>query len=119
MAHEYRRFVERELDARGWNQAELVRRSGLHRQLVWKILNDERDNLGQMPDDTTLEGIARGFGIPADRVRTAAARSLVGYVDDGHPIATDVRDVPTDVLLEELRRRTDPEPPHPFNPEPL
>lgn len=106
MAHEYRRFIQAELDARGWEPADLVRRSGLRRQLVWKILHDEREHLGQMPDASTLEGIARGFSIPVDRVRTAAARSLAGYVDDGRPVVTDVRELTTEVLLEELRRRT-------------
>jgi len=81
--HEYRRFVQDELDARGWKPAELARQSGLRRQLVWKILHDNRPTLGQMPDESTIEGIARGFGIPVDRVRIAAARSLRGYEDDG------------------------------------
>jgi transcriptional regulator with XRE-family HTH domain len=103
--HEYRLFIERELDARGWKMADLARRAGLHRQLIWKILHDDRDTLGNMPDDATLQGIARGFSIPVDRVRTAAARSLVGYIDDGRPLVTDVRDLSTDVLIEELRRR--------------
>lgn len=112
--HEYRRFVQAELDARGWGMAELVRRSGLRRQLIWKILNDTRESLGQMPEDATLAGIAHGFGIPVERVRTAAARSLAGYIDDGSPLVTDISSLPTDVLIEELRRRAtqaDPRPP--------
>lgn len=103
--HEYRRFVQRELDARGWEPRELVRRSGVNRQLIWKILHDDRDYLGQMPDDSTLEAIASGFGIPTDRVRTAAARSLAGYTDDGQPISTDLSDISIDALLTEVRRR--------------
>ncbi len=54
--HEYRRFVHAELDARGWTPADLVHRSGLSRQLVWKVLHDDRPTLGQMPDESTLEG---------------------------------------------------------------
>lgn len=103
--HEYRRFIQEQLDARGWKPAELARRAGVHRQLVWKILHDDREYLGQMPDESTLAALAHGFGIPVDTVRTAAARSLSGYSDDGGPIVPDVQDVPTDVLLEELRRR--------------
>ena len=56
------RFIENELDARGWTSSDLVRRSGLHRQLIWKVLHDTRAHLGQMLDPETLEGIARGFG---------------------------------------------------------
>ena len=103
--HEYRRFVQAELDARGWTPADLVHRSGLSRQLVWKILHDDRPTLGQMPDESTLEGIARGFGISVERVRVAAARSLRGYEDDDTPIVTDLREVSTDALLHEIRRR--------------
>lgn len=105
MTHEYRRFVQQELDARGWEPPELVRRSGLHRQLVWKILHDDRDYLVQMPDEGTLEALARGFGIPVDRVRIAAARSIDGYTDGDGPLMLDVTQLPNDVLIEELRRR--------------
>jgi transcriptional regulator with XRE-family HTH domain len=109
--HEYRRFVQAELDARGWRQADLVRRSGLSRQLISTILSDDRTHLGQMPDDATIEGLAAGFSVSAERVRTAAARALAGYTDDGVPITTDLADVPTDVLLREVRRRIDPDAP--------
>lgn len=103
--HEYRRFVQAELDARGWEPPELVRRAGVNRQLVWKILKDDREHLGQMPDDATMEAIATGFGIDVERVRTAAARSLRGYADDGHPITTDLAAIDIDILLAEIRRR--------------
>ena len=103
--HEYRRFVQAELDAREWKPAELASKAGLHRQLVWKILNDDRPTLGQMPDESTMEAIASGFGIPVDRVRTAAARALRGYEDDGAPLSNDLSVVSDDVLLTEIRRR--------------
>lgn len=103
--HEYRRLVQSELDARGWQQAMLVRQSGLSRQMVSKILRDDRDHLGQMPDDSTMQALADGFGIPVDRVRKAAARSLVGYTDDGEPLTADLTTVSIDALLNEIRRR--------------
>jgi transcriptional regulator with XRE-family HTH domain len=103
--HELRQFVQTELDARGWKPAKLAAIGGMHRQTIYKILGDEREHLGQMPDETTLEGIANGFNIPVERVRIAAARSLVNYQDDGTPINTDLSDVSLDVLFEEIRRR--------------
>lgn len=103
--HEYRRLVRRELDARGWKAAELEKRSGLSRQLISKLLSDKRSHLGQMPEDSTMERIAHGFGIPVERVRLAAARSLARYEDDGAPLATDLRGMSIDVLLTEIRRR--------------
>lgn len=105
--HEYRRFVQGELDARGWRQSDLVRRSGLSRQLVSNILRDDRDYLGQMPDAATLEALARGFGLPVETVRTAAARSLVDYSDDGTALTITLGEVSTDALLNEIRRRID------------
>lgn len=103
--HEYRRLVQAELDARGWKPAQLEQASGLSRQLIWGILHDKRAHLGQMPYDTTLEGLARGFGIPVERVRTAAARSLDGYQGDDSPLVADLTHVSIDVLLNEIRRR--------------
>lgn len=107
--HAYRAFIQSELDARGWTQADLVRHSGLRRQPLWNILNDDRDAISQMPEDKTLQAIADGFGIPVERVRSAAQRSLRGYTTtDDAPQGIDemVRSIPTDVLFAELRRRT-------------
>jgi len=103
--HEFRRFLQRELDVRGWRQSDLVARSGLSKQLISNLLRDRRDHLGSMPAESTLEGLARGLGVPVDVVRTAAARALAGYRDDGRPITTDLTGVATDALLAELRRR--------------
>lgn len=103
--HEYRRFIQDNLDSRGWKLPDLMRASGLSRQLLHRVLNDNRDHLGQMPDDSTMEGIAKGFGVPVERVRTAAARSLAGYTDDGSALTLDLQDVHIDALLNEIRRR--------------
>lgn len=105
--HEYRRFIQHELDARGWRQADLVRESGLSRQLVSSILRDNRDHLGQMPDAETIQAIATGFGVPQERVRVAAARSLADYIDDGAALTITLGDVSTDALLNEIKRRID------------
>ena len=53
--HPYRKFIHSEMDARGWKPADLARRSGLSRQTLSKILNDDRARLGQMPDDSTID----------------------------------------------------------------
>ena len=108
--HEFRRFITRELDARGWRQSDLVRQSGLSRAHVSKLLRDEREHLGQMPDASTITGIADGFGISEDVVRTAAARSLTGYTDNAAPLHVDLTEVSTDALLTELRRRIEERP---------
>ncbi len=90
---------------RGWRQADLVHRSGLSRQLISGLMRDRRDHLGQMPDDSTLSGLAKGLGVPVSRVRAAAARSLVGYEDSGEPLTPLLEEVPLDALFAEIRRR--------------
>lgn len=105
--HEYRRFIQQQLDSRRWKQADLARHSGLNRQLISNIVNDKRSHLGQMPENSTLEGIAKAFGIPVERVRIAAARSLAGYTDDGAALTLRLQDVHIDVLLNEIRRRVE------------
>jgi transcriptional regulator with XRE-family HTH domain len=100
--HPYRELIQSEMDARGWRPSELARRAGLHRQLISKILNDQRDHLGQMPDDATLAGIAAALGIPEGRVRQAAARSLDGYIDaSSDPLDS----YSTEYLLDVIKRR--------------
>lgn len=102
--HEYRKLIQAELDRRGWRQSELARRGGLGRSVINKILNDDRPHLGQMPDDSTMDGIATGFGIPVERVRQAAARSLVGYVETGDP-ADPLDNYSTEYLLDVIKSR--------------
>ncbi|MBB1023330.1 MULTISPECIES: helix-turn-helix domain-containing protein [unclassified Dietzia] len=103
--HEYKRFVQEQMDARGWRQADLVRASGLSRALVSRILRDDRPRLGQMPDESTMAGIAKAFSLPTETVRTAAARALRGYADDGEALTADLSAVSIDALLMEIRRR--------------
>lgn len=103
--HEFRRFIQQQLDARGWKQADLARRSGLSRSHISKLLRDSRSHLGQMPDSETITGLAQGFGLSEDVVRTAASRALAGYSDDGGPLQVDLAEISTDALLTEVRRR--------------
>lgn len=103
--HEYKRFVQEQMDARGWRQADLVRASNLSRALVSRILRDDRPRLGQMPDESTMAGLAKAFRVPTETVRTAAARALRGYADDGEALTADLSAVSIDALLMEIRRR--------------
>jgi transcriptional regulator with XRE-family HTH domain/predicted GIY-YIG superfamily endonuclease len=102
-SHPYRSLIQKELAARCWRQSDLARASGLHRALISKILADRRPRLGQMPDDATIQGIAKGFGLPADKVRKAAAESLIGYLADYHE--DPLEQYSTDYLLDVIRRR--------------
>ena len=105
--HPYRKFIQGEMDARGWKPADLARRSGLSRQTLSKILNDDRVHLGQMPDDSTIDKLAAAFGVPTDRVRQLAARSLLGYSESEDVDGLD--SYSTEYLLEVIRRRVTPD----------
>lgn len=102
--HPYRKFIHSEMDARGWKPADLARRSGLSRQTLSKILNDDRARLGQMPDDSTIDKLAAAFGIPAERVRKVAAQSLIGYIEPAE-FSDPLESFSTDYLWSEIRRR--------------
>jgi hypothetical protein len=101
--HEFRRFIEAEMDIRGWDRPRLQAETGLSRAHVHKLLTDKRESLGRMPDEKTLQGLAKPFGY--EKVRTAAARSLARYSDDGSSLKTELTAVATDALLKEIRRR--------------
>lgn len=101
--HEYQRLIQAELDARGWTVSELARRAGMHRQTLYKIVNDTRAHIGQMPDDNTIDRISGALGIPGERLRQAAAHSLVGVATDetGDPLDG----YSTEYLLDYVKRR--------------
>lgn len=89
--HAYRRFVQTEMDKRGWTAADLQRSSGLTKQNLSRLLRDEREQLQQRPDTETVHALARAFGVsdelvlshvaeamglPTNRVEVAAAADL-------------------------------------------
>lgn len=104
--HAFREFIQDQMDARGWNQAELSRRSGLSSQLVSKLLNDERDRLSGMPRIETVEGLARAFGTAPDAVakQAALAYGVAGAQPDDHVQA---RELSNEELVHELTQRLD------------
>lgn len=103
--HDLQRFIQEQLDTRGWRQADLVQRSGLSRAHVSKLLKDQGDLLKQLPDRETLDGIARGLGVRVELVLSAAVSAL------GVPPATlplmlpSTESLTNDQLLAELARR--------------
>jgi transcriptional regulator with XRE-family HTH domain len=56
-------WLQREMDARGWRQADLARHAGLHTGHLSKVLNRERN-----PGVEFCRGVARAFGMPEIQV---------------------------------------------------
>lgn len=60
-------WLQTQLTKRDWSQADLSKRSGLHRAIISKVL------LGSStPTPETLESIARGLDVPIEQVFRAA-----------------------------------------------
>lgn len=57
-------WLVEELDRRSWTQSELARRSGVHRQVISRYVNQGRTN----PDEKILVAIAHGLDLPAELI---------------------------------------------------
>ena len=102
--HAFRSFVQAEMDKRGWKAVDLVSRSGLSKQVVSNILNDDRDELSSRPGRQTVDSLARAFSVPSDVVLLAIGKAM------GIPVAApvviyDASRVPNDELLRVLAQR--------------
>ena len=100
--HEYRRFVQREMDARNWNQNDVARHAGLNRQTIHAILTDTRELLTQVPSDKTIDGLAAAFTVSRETVLAHVALAM------GLPVKlerADVSEVSNDELIREMARR--------------
>lgn len=106
--HALRRFIQIEMDERGWQAKDLVKASGLSKQLVSQLLNDDREVLPQLPKTETLAALARAFsGLSLGHVTTIAVQAL-GVPDVQPPVVVHEISQATDAeLLLELLARTE------------
>lgn len=106
MAHALAAFIRERTDDNRWRNADLVRESGLSRQVVSKYLNDKRETITKLPEKATMEGFAKAFGVSVDFLIGKGIESLgLGYTsgDFVNSVAT-ARDQD---LLAEIGRRLD------------
>nr|WP_237694139.1 helix-turn-helix transcriptional regulator [Streptomyces sp. SID2888] len=61
------------MEEKGWSYSDVARRGGISRSTIHHLATSAR--LAQMPQQTTLEGLARGLGIPVAPVQRAAAEA--------------------------------------------
>jgi transcriptional regulator with XRE-family HTH domain len=103
--HELRRFIEAQMDRLGLTeQAELVRASGLTKQHVSNLVNDDRNRLDAMPSRETITALARAFHVTEDAVMVVAARAYGVPVDEPVVVPT-MEGIPSSQLAGELQRR--------------
>lgn len=93
------------MDTRGWRPRDLIRESGLKKQTVSLMLNDDREVLPQMPRAETVAALARAFGPDVDEsvVRTVAAAAM--GVQETPVIIRELPSASDAELLAELGRR--------------
>ncbi|MGW2559088.1 helix-turn-helix domain-containing protein [Streptomyces sp. NPDC001514] len=73
MANALQELVKSRLEQQGWSYGDVARRGGIPRSTVHHLATVER--VTRMPQQTTLEGLARGLELPLDSVRRAAAEA--------------------------------------------
>ncbi|MFD8733611.1 helix-turn-helix domain-containing protein [Streptomyces sp. NPDC059618] len=66
-------LIKHQLEQRGWSYGDVARGGGISRSTVHHLATSER--LAQMPQQSTLEGLAKGLGIPVAPVHRAAAEA--------------------------------------------
>ncbi|WP_170931786.1 helix-turn-helix domain-containing protein [Brachybacterium massiliense] len=91
------------MDKRGWTAAELSRASGLSRQNLSRLLNDDRDVLQRRPEPSTITGLARAFRMTEDQVLSYVAEAM-GFKPARIPVS-DVSALSNEELLRVLAER--------------
>ncbi|MGW2948516.1 helix-turn-helix domain-containing protein, partial [Streptomyces sp. NPDC001226] len=71
-------LIKSKLDQKGWSYSDVARRGGISRSTVHHLATSAR--LAQMPQQATLEGLARGLGVPVAPIHRAAAEAAGVHV---------------------------------------
>ncbi|HEY2086301.1 MAG TPA: helix-turn-helix transcriptional regulator [Mycobacterium sp.] len=103
--HALRRYLLQELDSRGWQPRDLVVRSGLSKQRVSQLLNDDREVMPQLPRTSTLGALAQAFNVPLTHITSVAIEALGVPGVLGPKVVHQVREADDETLLRELLRR--------------
>ncbi|MFE5690602.1 helix-turn-helix domain-containing protein, partial [Streptomyces sp. NPDC056512] len=82
-------LVKSRLEQQGWSYGDVARRGGIPRSTVHHLATVA--NVARMPQQATLEGLARGLELPLDAVRRAAAEAcgIHLYFEDPADTASD------------------------------
>ncbi|MEV7973300.1 helix-turn-helix transcriptional regulator [Cellulomonas sp. NPDC089187] len=102
--HALRQYVQGEMDRRGWKPVELAKRSGVSKQVLSNLLNDDRDELRMLPARDTIDGLAAAFSVDRD-VLLGVVGEAMGIPVGRTVVVYDASRVPDDELLRELAHR--------------
>src|SRR5690554_566323 len=99
--HALRKYVQTQMDARGWRPADLANASGISKQVVSGLLADTRDHIDRMPSEKTITGLCRAFSIQRP-VLLAVIGEAMGLPVDRPVKVADASRVSNDELIREL-----------------
>lgn len=103
--HALGKFLQREIDARGWRVSDLVAASDLSKQTVYNLFEDKRPRMDRLPQRRTISGLARALGLPETDILAAAAEAMGAPGPETSPASRPIQDVSDEELLQELARR--------------
>lgn len=104
MTHALSNFIREEMLRRDLRNVDVEKASGLSRQLVSKLVTDQRETLTRLPERATLEGIALAFRVPLEFILAKAVESL-GLGFTAGDFVSSVQTASDRELLGELERR--------------
>ncbi|MGP9031522.1 helix-turn-helix domain-containing protein [Glutamicibacter mysorens] len=102
--HELGRYLQSEIDRRGWTIAELARRASISRQTLYSLINDNRDLMDQTPQRKTVNAIADALGVDPVEILTASAKAL-GVPVEAQPLSDNLDHLSDQQILLELATR--------------
>lgn len=102
--HALRMFVQAQMDERGWTQSDLVAASGITKQVVSSLVSDARPKLDRLPQDKTIDGLARAFRVDRN-VILAKIGEAMGLPVSEPVVIYDASRVPNSDLLRVLSER--------------
>ncbi|MGW1024023.1 helix-turn-helix domain-containing protein [Streptomyces sp. NPDC002577] len=102
MANALQELVKSRLEQQGWSYGDVARRGGIPRSTVHHLATAER--VTRMPQQSTLEGLARGLELPLDSVRRAAAEACGIHLYFEEPADTAAADPEVATLIASVQR---------------
>ncbi|WP_411732155.1 helix-turn-helix domain-containing protein [Paeniglutamicibacter sp.] len=102
--HALGRYLQQEIDGRGWVIADLIRHSGLSKQTVYNLINDSREYMDQTPQRKTISSLAGALGVDPLEILTISAQAL-GVPITLEPASASLKHASNDQILQELSVR--------------
>lgn len=102
--HALRQYVQGEMDRRGWKPVDLAKRSGVSKQVLSNLLNDDRDELRMLPSRETVDGLAVALSVDRD-VLLGVIGEAMGIPVGRTVVVYDASRVSDEDLLHELAQR--------------